>query len=63
MVGRVQRLSQDNRIKQRRVWLLLACVPAERSCLCKQPACPAVGGGSAVTFRPLVPRLSVERAS
>ncbi|KAG8329512.1 hypothetical protein J6590_084349, partial [Homalodisca vitripennis] len=58
-VKRVQRLSQDNRIKQRRVWLLLGCVTVERSCPCKQPACPAVGGGSEVTFKPLVPRLSV----
>ncbi|KAG8282658.1 hypothetical protein J6590_031909 [Homalodisca vitripennis] len=30
----------------------------ERSCPCKQPACPAVGGGSEVTLKPLVPRLS-----
>ncbi|KAG8316201.1 hypothetical protein J6590_057398 [Homalodisca vitripennis] len=33
---------------------------AERSCPCKQPACPTIsGGGSEVTFKPLVPRLSV----
>ncbi|KAG8319659.1 hypothetical protein J6590_086779 [Homalodisca vitripennis] len=34
-------------------------VTAERSCPCKQPACLAVGGGLEVTFKPLVPRLSV----
>ncbi|KAG8262056.1 hypothetical protein J6590_061108 [Homalodisca vitripennis] len=55
----VQRLSQDNRIKLRRAWLLLGWMTAERSCPCKQPACPAIGGGSEVTFKPLVPRLSV----
>ncbi|KAG8261293.1 hypothetical protein J6590_076826 [Homalodisca vitripennis] len=32
-------------------------VTAERSCPCKQLACPAIGGGSEVTFKPLVPRL------
>ncbi|KAG8255605.1 hypothetical protein J6590_088651 [Homalodisca vitripennis] len=48
---RVQRLSQDNRIKQRRAWMLLGWVTAERSCPCKQPACPAIGG-SDVTFKP-----------
>ncbi|KAG8281503.1 hypothetical protein J6590_056880 [Homalodisca vitripennis] len=47
-------LSQDNRIKQYRAWLL-GWVTAERSCPCKQPACPAVGGGLKVTFKPLVP--------
>ncbi|KAG8252780.1 hypothetical protein J6590_049327 [Homalodisca vitripennis] len=36
------RLSQDNRIKQRRAWQLLGWVTAERSCPCKQPACPAI---------------------
>ncbi|KAG8262484.1 hypothetical protein J6590_052129 [Homalodisca vitripennis] len=46
---RVQRLSQDNQIKQ---------LTAERSCPHK-PACPAIGGGSEVTFKPLVRRLSV----
>ncbi|KAG8245052.1 hypothetical protein J6590_009128 [Homalodisca vitripennis] len=30
----------------------------ERGC-CLQPVCPAIGGGSKVTFTPLVPRLSV----
>ncbi|KAG8282636.1 hypothetical protein J6590_031886 [Homalodisca vitripennis] len=59
--ARVQRLSQDNQIKQRRAWLLLGWVAAERSCPCKQPACPAVGGGSEVSFKPLVPRLSVRK--
>ncbi|KAG8246763.1 hypothetical protein J6590_077381 [Homalodisca vitripennis] len=49
---RVQRLSQDNRIKQRRAWLLLGWVTPERSCPCKQRACPAVGGGSKVIFMP-----------
>ncbi|KAG8300878.1 hypothetical protein J6590_065609 [Homalodisca vitripennis] len=51
-------LSQDNQSKQRQAWLLLGWVTAERSCPCKQPACPAVGGCSEVTFKPLVPRLS-----
>ncbi|KAG8276906.1 positive regulation of renal water transport [Homalodisca vitripennis] len=50
------RLSQDNRIKQRQVWLLLGWVTAERSCPCKQPACPVIGGGSEVTFKPFVAR-------
>ncbi|KAG8241631.1 hypothetical protein J6590_082904 [Homalodisca vitripennis] len=40
-----QRLSQDNRIKQRRAWLLLGWVTAEQSCPCRQPVCPAVGRG------------------
>ncbi|KAG8257129.1 hypothetical protein J6590_055515 [Homalodisca vitripennis] len=35
---------------QRRAWLLLGWVTADRSCPCKQPACPVVGGGSEVTF-------------
>ncbi|KAG8284102.1 hypothetical protein J6590_003794 [Homalodisca vitripennis] len=56
---RVRRLSQDNWIKQRRAWLLLGWVTAERPCPCKQPACPAIGGGSEITFKPLAPRLSV----
>ncbi|KAG8329579.1 hypothetical protein J6590_083060 [Homalodisca vitripennis] len=55
----VRRSSQDNHIKQRRAWLLLGWVTAERSCPSKQPACPAIGGGSEVTFKPFVPRLSV----
>ncbi|KAG8271229.1 hypothetical protein J6590_068119 [Homalodisca vitripennis] len=55
----VQRLSQDNRIKHRRAWVLLGWVTAERSYPCKRPACPAIGCGSEVTFKPLVPRLSV----
>ncbi|KAG8319862.1 hypothetical protein J6590_082672 [Homalodisca vitripennis] len=55
-------VSQDNRIKQRRAWLLLGRMIAERSCPCKQPACPAVGGGPDVTFKPLVPRLSVRES-
>ncbi|KAG8315961.1 hypothetical protein J6590_061385 [Homalodisca vitripennis] len=49
----VEGTSRDNRIKQRRAWLLLGCVTAERSCPCKQPSCPAIGGGSE---KPLVPR-------
>ncbi|KAG8316606.1 hypothetical protein J6590_046649 [Homalodisca vitripennis] len=53
----MQRLSQDNRIKQRRAWLLLGLVTAERSCPCKQPAFPAISGGSEVTLKPFVPRL------
>ncbi|KAG8331726.1 hypothetical protein J6590_035683 [Homalodisca vitripennis] len=35
-------VSRDNRIKQRRAWLLLGWVVAERSCPYKQPACPAI---------------------
>ncbi|KAG8260884.1 hypothetical protein J6590_086729 [Homalodisca vitripennis] len=31
---------------------------AERSCTCKELNCPAVGGGSEVTFKPLVPKLN-----
>ncbi|KAG8325542.1 hypothetical protein J6590_065994 [Homalodisca vitripennis] len=34
-------------------------VTAERSCPCKQPAYPAIGGGSEGTFKSLVPRLIV----
>ncbi|KAG8262698.1 hypothetical protein J6590_049246 [Homalodisca vitripennis] len=41
------------------VWLLLGWVTAERSFPCKQPACPAVGGGSEVISKLLFPRLSV----
>ncbi|KAG8331134.1 hypothetical protein J6590_047552 [Homalodisca vitripennis] len=38
--------------------LLLGWLTVERSCPCKQPAWPAVGGGgSEVTFKPLVSRL------
>ncbi|KAG8335304.1 hypothetical protein J6590_071894 [Homalodisca vitripennis] len=50
--------TRDNHIKQRRVWLLLGRVTAEGSCPCKQSACPAICGGSEVTFKPLVPSLS-----
>ncbi|KAG8275801.1 hypothetical protein J6590_078779 [Homalodisca vitripennis] len=32
-------------------------VTDERSCPCKLPACPAIGGGSEVTFKPLVPSI------
>ncbi|KAG8276886.1 histidine permease [Homalodisca vitripennis] len=40
------------RIKQRRVWLLLVCVTAKRSCPWKQPPCPAIcDGGSEVAFK------------
>ncbi|KAG8325598.1 hypothetical protein J6590_063169 [Homalodisca vitripennis] len=39
----------NNQIKQRRAWLLLGWVTAERSCPCKQPAFPAIVGGSEVT--------------
>ncbi|KAG8288863.1 hypothetical protein J6590_010982 [Homalodisca vitripennis] len=35
-------------------------VTAERSCPCKRSACPAIGGGSQVIFKALVPRLSVK---
>ncbi|KAG8306665.1 hypothetical protein J6590_042449 [Homalodisca vitripennis] len=35
-------------------WLPLGWVTAERSCPCKQPACPSIGGGLEVTFKPLV---------
>ncbi|KAG8259147.1 hypothetical protein J6590_017326 [Homalodisca vitripennis] len=37
-------------IMQRRAWLLLGWVTAERSCSCKQPAYPDIGGGSKVNF-------------
>ncbi|KAG8325602.1 hypothetical protein J6590_063173 [Homalodisca vitripennis] len=40
----------DSRIKQRRAWLLLGWVANERSCPCKQPAFPAVGGGSEISL-------------
>ncbi|KAG8276362.1 hypothetical protein J6590_067206 [Homalodisca vitripennis] len=43
----------DNWIKQRQAWLLLGWVTAKRSCPCKQPACPAIGGGSEVIFMPI----------
>ncbi|KAG8245289.1 hypothetical protein J6590_005603 [Homalodisca vitripennis] len=46
---------KHNQIKQRQAWLLLGWVTAKRSCPCKQPACPAIGGASEVTFKPLVP--------
>ncbi|KAG8266685.1 hypothetical protein J6590_066253 [Homalodisca vitripennis] len=56
---RVQRLSQDNQIKVRRAWLLLGWVTAGDPVLASsQPAQPFIGGGSEVTFKPLVPRLS-----
>ncbi|KAG8268964.1 hypothetical protein J6590_011575 [Homalodisca vitripennis] len=48
MSDRVRRLSQDNQIKQRRAWVLLGWVTAERSCPCKRSTCPAIGGGSEV---------------
>ncbi|KAG8335086.1 hypothetical protein J6590_077163 [Homalodisca vitripennis] len=35
------------------------CCLDGRFCPCKQPTCPAVGGGSEITFKPLVPRLNV----
>ncbi|KAG8304481.1 hypothetical protein J6590_092507 [Homalodisca vitripennis] len=57
---RVQRLSCDDRIKQRRAWMLLGWVTAER-CLCKQPACPVIAGGSDVTFKLLVPWLCIRK--
>ncbi|KAG8305980.1 hypothetical protein J6590_057464 [Homalodisca vitripennis] len=46
----VQRLSQDNQVKQSLAWLLLGWVTAERSCPSKQLACPVYSGGSEVTF-------------
>ncbi|KAG8299811.1 hypothetical protein J6590_091929 [Homalodisca vitripennis] len=45
-------------IKQRRAWLLLGWVNAERSYTCKQPTCLAISG-SELTFKALVFRLSV----
>ncbi|KAG8259172.1 hypothetical protein J6590_017351 [Homalodisca vitripennis] len=54
-------LSQDDRIKQRRAWLLLGWVTAERLCPCKQSTCPTIGGGSEVTFKPLVPCFKCKR--
>ncbi|KAG8312822.1 hypothetical protein J6590_016011 [Homalodisca vitripennis] len=59
---RVQLLSQQNQVKLRRAWLLLGRLTAERSCLYKQPACPAIGGGSAATYKRLGPRLSVRES-
>ncbi|KAG8304887.1 C2 domain-containing protein 2 [Homalodisca vitripennis] len=50
----------ENRIKQGRAWLLLGWVTAERSCPCKQPACPIIGGGSEVTFKPFDYRISTD---
>ncbi|KAG8331146.1 hypothetical protein J6590_047564 [Homalodisca vitripennis] len=47
----------DNRINQRRAWLLLGWVTAERSCPCKQSARLAISGGSEVIFKPLDSRL------
>ncbi|KAG8265854.1 hypothetical protein J6590_084725 [Homalodisca vitripennis] len=44
---------------QRRAWLLLGWVTAERSCPCKQTACSALGGDSEVTFKPLVPSFNI----
>ncbi|KAG8324540.1 hypothetical protein J6590_089905 [Homalodisca vitripennis] len=58
-MARLQWLSQDDQIKRRRAWLLLGRVTAERSCPCKQPACPAIGGGSEVTLKPLASRLQL----
>ncbi|KAG8302814.1 hypothetical protein J6590_025092 [Homalodisca vitripennis] len=52
----------DTRVWLRRAWLLLGWVTAERSFPCKQPACPAIGGGSEVTFKSLTPRLSTIRS-
>ncbi|KAG8245062.1 hypothetical protein J6590_009138 [Homalodisca vitripennis] len=49
--GRVDLFVQrDNRIKQRRAWLVLGWVAAERSCPCKQPACPPP------LIKPIVPK-------
>ncbi|KAG8292649.1 hypothetical protein J6590_034842 [Homalodisca vitripennis] len=50
-------------VDARSAWLLLGWVTAKRSCPCKQPACPAIGGGSEITFKPLVPRDNVESRS
>ncbi|KAG8246698.1 hypothetical protein J6590_078636, partial [Homalodisca vitripennis] len=47
-------MGTGNRIKQRRAWLLLGWVTADRSCPCKRIVCPAIGGGSEVTSTPLV---------
>ncbi|KAG8252764.1 hypothetical protein J6590_049311 [Homalodisca vitripennis] len=58
-VYRITGLSRGNRIKQRRAWLLLGWMTAERSCPCKQLACPAVDSGSEVTFKSLISKLSV----
>ncbi|KAG8307348.1 hypothetical protein J6590_024998 [Homalodisca vitripennis] len=48
---RAQCSGYDESINVERAWLLLVWVTAERSCPCKQSACPAVGGGSEVTFK------------
>ncbi|KAG8303679.1 hypothetical protein J6590_002687 [Homalodisca vitripennis] len=47
----VQGLLHDNRVKQRRAWLLRGWVTAERYCSCEHPACPAIGGGSELSVR------------
>ncbi|KAG8261631.1 hypothetical protein J6590_068171 [Homalodisca vitripennis] len=52
-------LAWHNQIKQRWAWLLLGWVTAKRSWPCKQLACPATGGDSEVTFKPLAPRLKI----
>ncbi|KAG8264009.1 hypothetical protein J6590_021677 [Homalodisca vitripennis] len=39
-------MSQQNRIKQRRSWLLLGWMTSERSCPCKQYACSALVTGT-----------------
>ncbi|KAG8296210.1 hypothetical protein J6590_062118 [Homalodisca vitripennis] len=57
--SRVQRLSQDNRIKQRRAWLLLGRVTAERSCPCKQPVCRPLVVVRKTPLSRWSPRLSV----
>ncbi|KAG8315735.1 hypothetical protein J6590_065505 [Homalodisca vitripennis] len=59
-VGHKDTFSTDARVYTNRAltattWLLLGWVTAERSCPYKQLACPAVGGGSEVTFKPLFP--------
>ncbi|KAG8305303.1 Serine palmitoyltransferase 1 [Homalodisca vitripennis] len=43
---------ESYQVKQHRAWLLLGWVTTERSCPCKQSACPAIGG-TEVTFKPL----------
>ncbi|KAG8331129.1 hypothetical protein J6590_047547 [Homalodisca vitripennis] len=63
MTERAAMVNINNRIKQRRAWLLLGWVTAERSCPCKQSACPAIGGGMEITYNPLVPSVMDNKPS
>ncbi|KAG8262213.1 hypothetical protein J6590_057068 [Homalodisca vitripennis] len=45
--------------QERLASLLLGWMTAKQSCPCKHPAYPATGGGSKVTFKPMVPKIGV----